>query len=442
MSRRSKTTTDMQNLPQIIIGCFLQDNSCVDKAIEAGLRPESFGRFSDLFERCVKYRTDGKAFDEFSLLVDKANKEEVLECTSAAPTTLGFASAVQQLIWQDKRGKLTAQAKDLIAELKVSESDDADGISRRLADMQQIAQTTEEKDDKLADVVDEILADLDADLSGTQRSTIELSWGLPDADRFMTPIRQHELVVCAARPSCGKSSLAIHLGRTWLKTKHDVAIFSLETSKKAVLMQIAGQEAGVNIQQITTEPKDRIEYYKKCLKVLAGSPHLQVFDRVMTLDGIEAKCRLLASSFKPHAIIIDYLNIIHHYPQGKGGLYEKTTEISQRMIGLRKHMNCPIILLAQLNRANVNDNNRAPEPHDLRDSGSIEQDAHRLVFIHRPTELFDTDTPQIKKDGMEPPQWHSLLMQKKLRDGPRASVRTVFNAPTTQFLSYGNPNKF
>ena len=432
----------MTNLPQIILGCFLTDNACVDKAIEMGCRAEMFGAYHDLFTRCVKARTAGKPFDVCSITVDGAKMEEANECSDAAPTTSGFQSAVEQLIWNDKRLKLQAAAKDLHAQLKTSSPDDSDAVSRRLSEMQQMAQKTEENDDKLVDIVNEIIADLDADLAGTQRSSIELSWGIPEADRFMTPIRKHELVVCAARPSCGKSSLAIHLARTWLKTKHNVAFFSLETSKKAVLMQIAGQEACVDIQQMKLQPKDRVDYYRKCLAVLAASPHLQIFDRVLTLDGIEAKCRLLASSFKPHAVVIDYLNIINHHAVGKGGLYEKTTEISQRMIGLRKYMDCPIILLAQLNRANVNDNNRAPEPHDLRDSGSVEQDAHRLVFIHRPNELFETKQPQIGKDGMEPSQWHCLLMQKKLRDGPRASIRCVFNAPHTTFNSYASKGKF
>lgn len=430
----------MTNLPQIIIGCFLVDNQCVDKAIEMGCREEMFGAYADLFSRCVKARTKGYAFDVCSITVDGAVMEEANECSDAAPTTSGFHSAVTQLLWNWKRLKLQAAAKDLHTELKGSSPDDADAIARRLSDMQQLAQNSEQKDDKIGDVVDRILADLDADLAGTPRSTIELSWGIPEADRFMLPIRQHELVVLAARPSAGKSSLGIHLVRTWLKDKQRVAFFSLETSTEAVLKQIAGQESAINIQQIVAEPKDKIERYRKIVSSLKSNTNLQVFDRVMSLDGIEAKCRLLASSFRPEAVVIDYLNIIHHNAGGKGGLYEKTTEISQRMIGLRKYMDCPIILLAQLNRANMHDNNRAPEPHDLRDSGSIEQDAHRLVFIHRPTELFDTETPQIGKDGMEPSQWHCLLMQKKLRDGPRASVRCVFNAPHTTFNSY-NQNK-
>ena len=429
----------MTNLPQIVIGCFLQDNQCVDKAIEMGCRAEMFGAYADLFARCVKARTAGFPFDICSIVVDGARMEEANECSDAAPTTSGFAGAVEQLIWNDKRSKLAAQAKDLISELKGSDLDDVDSISRRLSDMQQIAQKKEENDDKLADVIDAILADLDADLAGTPRSSLELSWGLPEADRYMLPIQQHELVIIAARPSMAKSSLALHVARTALIADKRVVIFTLETSKAAVLKQIASQQAGIDLRNTRSEPKDKIEFYRKCLMRLREMSNLLIFDRVTTLEGIEAKCRMLACGFKPHLTIIDYLGLIR--VRGKDKLYEQISEVAKALIEVRKQLNSPMIALHQLNRGSAREE-REPELHDLKDSSEIEQAACRAVFLYRPKHKFDTEQVQQAEGQMPPDMWHTFLLQRKLRDGPLANVRTLFKPAHTTFNSYASNTKF
>lgn len=417
----------------------MADNQCVDRAIEAGLRTEMFGVYADLFDRCVKARTAGKPFDVATLAIEGASMDDCNECSDAAPTTSGFQSAVQTLLWQDKKAKLAAASKDLLTELKSSTPEGADSISRRLADMQQIAQTTEEKDDKLADVVDEILADLDADLAGTPHTGVEISWGLPDADRMMLPIQSHELVILAARPSMAKSSLALHIARHALIAKRRVGIFTLETSKKAVLKQLASQQASVDLRNTKSENPQRIEHYRECVKRLKEIDNLMVFDKITTLEGIESKCRLLASSFKPHLVIIDYLGLIR--VRGKNSLYEQMSEAAKALIEARKALGCAMIALHQLNRSSAREC-RPPELYDLKDSSEIEQAACRAVFLHRDVNKFDTKEPQQQENAPPPAQWHTHLYQRKLRDGPLATVRTIFNAPTTQFLSYGNLNKF
>lgn len=418
------------NNANVVLGCFLLDNSLLDEAIASGAKSEMFGATASIFDLMVKVRGDGREFDASSLSVEGAQFKELSELMDYAPTTLGFKAALGGLIWDWKKRQVIAQSKDLQSFLSKSKPEDQEHASSLLSDIQQLLLDKEDSGESIDDVIGIILSDLDAELSGSPKSCIELRWGIPDADRYMLPIQQHELVVIGARPSTGKSSIAVHLTLQALKDKRRVALFSLETSIKAVLCQIAGQHAGVNLRALKSEEKPAIEVYRKSLRRLAESDGLRVFDRCLTIDAIEAQCRLLIQSWKPEAIIIDYLNLIR-VPGNKEKLYEKTTEVSQRMIALRKTVNCPIILLAQLNRASVNDH-RQPEPHDFRDSGSIEQDAHRIVFIHRPSEGFNGQD-QFTDSDMPPAVWDTLLLQKKNRDGPLAAVKCKFEAATTRF---------
>lgn len=430
----------MTNLPQVVIGCFLVDNRNVDKAIEAGCRPEMFGHFGPIFDLCIKVRTAGETFDEFSLILKGANSKDVAECAAAAPTTLGFADAVRSLVWMARKAKLGALCADFVKELKVSSAEDIDAVSAKLTEMQSLTQTKDDTDERICDVVDAILADLDSELANKPKTSVEIRWGLPDADRFMLPIQSHELVVLAARPSMAKSSMALHVARTALIDRRRVVIFTLETSKKAVLKQIASQTAGVDLRNLGLESKEKIAFFRECLNRLKTLDNLIIYDRITSLEGIESKCRLLASSFKPHLVIIDYLGLIR--VRGKTSLYEQMSEAAKALIEARKVLGCAMIALHQLNRGSARDE-REPELYDLKDSSEIEQAACRAVFLYRPKCRFDTDNTQSREGEVPPPQWHTLLLQKKLRDGPLAAVRTVFNAPTTQFFDYeSKPQKF
>ena len=429
----------MNNLPQIVIGCFLVDNQSLDKAIEAGARTEMFGHLGPIFDLCVKTRTSGEGFDEFSLIVKGANAKDIAECSAAAPTTYGFKDALDRLIWNAKKSKIEAVCKDFLKELKVSGPDEADVIAGTLGQMQEMAQTKDDGDERIPDVIDAILADLDAELANKPKDSIEIRWGIPDADRFMLPIQGHELVILAARPSQAKSSLALHVAQTALRDKRRVVIFTLETSKKAVLKQIASQAAGVDLRNIGLESKEKIGFFKDCLARLKEITNLVIYDRITSLEGIESRCRLLATSFKPHLVIIDYLGLIR--VRGKNSLYEQMSEAAKALIEARKALGCAMIALHQLNRGSARDE-REPELYDLKDSSEIEQAACRAVFLYRPKCRYDTETPQQREGQVPPTQWHTMLLQKKLRDGPLAAVRTVFNAPTTQFLSYESNTKF
>jgi replicative DNA helicase len=233
----------------------------------------------------------------------------------------------------------------------------------------------------------------------------------------------HEYVVVGARTSIGKSSFMSQIASHNLNRGLRVAYFTLETSAGAVVKQIAGQRSKVNLRQINQEMSDRQQEYFKALKRL-GEQHLRVFDKDMTVGQIESRCRLLAASWKPQLVIIDYLGLIRGTD---GSAYERMGQLSKAMIPLRKTLGCVLMVAAQLNRSNERED-RAPTRSDFRDAGSIEEDAHRVIALHRPSK---SHTGNVQELGQSTYDYE--LLQLKLRDGPLAYSRIKYFAPHTWF---------
>lgn len=161
---------------------------------------------------------------------------------------------------------------------------------------------------------------------------------------------------------------------------------------------------------------DEVKYMDTCNR-------LMIFDNVLTLESILAHGRMLAVSFQPDVVFLDYLNIIGVSSDGQ---YEKMTKVSKAMIPFRKSLGCALVAAAQLNRGPEKDERR-PQRTDLRDSGSLEEDAHRLIAIWRkPGQALDHT------------HFESEILQLKLRDGPVAGIRAMFQANITRFFEQAN----
>jgi replicative DNA helicase len=154
-----------------------------------------------------------------------------------------------------------------------------------------------------------------------------------------------------------------------------------------------------------------------------------VFDKDMSVAQIESRCRLLAASWKPQLVIIDYLGLIRGTD---GSAYERMGQLSKAMIPLRKTLGCVLMVAAQLNRSNERED-RAPTRSDFRDAGSIEEDAHRVIALHRPSK---SHTGNVQELGQS--HYDYDLLQLKLRDGPLAYSRIKYFAPHTWFYEETN----
>jgi replicative DNA helicase len=283
---------------------------------------------------------------------------------------------------------------------------------------------SEASEHTLPEIVAEARHWAEQEVAGVESDEIMVYTGLPQFDKEAGGIYPHEYVVLGARTSTGKSSFCNQIASHNLNRGLRVAIFTLETSARSVVMQIAAQRTDANLRQFRFEMKQKQQAYLAELARIQTQP-LMVFDRELTLDKIEARCRLLAASFKPNLVIIDYLGLI----KTKGdGAYERMTTLSKAMIPLKKTLGCTLLVAAQLNRGNEKDD-RPPARTDFRDTGSIEEDSHRLLCLHRPSK---DESGMLQGYGKA--IYHSEIYQLKLRDGPLAQGRLDFYSGCTKFV--------
>ena len=224
----------------------------------------------------------------------------------------------------------------------------------------------------------EELAESGSDIAG-------LSTGLHDLDRKINGLNKSDLLLIAARPGMGKTSLALNLALNVAKsTDKTVAFFSLEMSREQLATRLLSNESFVDNQKLTTGKLDEEDWGKLSLASSALSQtDIRVDDNpAITVAEMNAKCRRLDNL---GLVVIDYLQLMTAAAPGKSGENRVTvvSEISRALKIMAKELNVPVICLSQLSRANESRTDKRPMLSDLRESGAIEQDADSVMFIYR-----------------------------------------------------------
>jgi replicative DNA helicase len=253
-----------------------------------------------------------------------------------------------------------------------------------------------------------------------------LATGYQQLDNLTSGLQPSELIVLAARPAMGKTSLALNIAENVaLREGHPVAIFSLEMSKESLLLRLLASQARIDAHKFRTGHLSRDDWRRmtESLSRLAEAP-LWIDDAgATTISEMGAKARRLKRDKGLALLIVDYLQLIT--ARGRfGNRQEEVASISRGLKALAKELKVPLLVLSQLTRAPERDERR-PQLADLRESGAIEQDADVVMFIHRPN-LFKPDLPEEERAKAE-------VIIAKQRNGPTDRVHFVFLGSFTRF---------
>lgn len=272
-------------------------------------------------------------------------------------------------------------------------------------------------------------------LSGIPTGYIEL-------DHMLGGLQESDLLIVAARPSMGKTAFALSLARnTAVEFNNPVAFFSLEMTSIQLVIRLLSAEAKVNQQKIRTGHISQEDNAKiiNALGKLSDSPIFIDDTPGMSLMELRAKARRLKSEQNIKLIVIDYLQLIHS-PKAESREREISI-ISQSLKNLAKELNVPVIALAQLNRSVESRTDKRPMLSDLRESGSIEQDADVVMFINRPEQY-----KQEKYEDGTPTQGTAEIIIGKQRNGPVGTRRLAFLKDFARFenlaIEYQEPEEF
>ncbi len=224
------------------------------------------------------------------------------------------------------------------------------------------------------------------ELYNKKGSVTGIPTGFIDFDKKTAGLHNSDLIILAARPAMGKSAFAVNIAtNVAVRSKVPVAIFSLEMSKEQVVNRILCSEAMVDSNKVRTGQLDDNDWVKLATTVgmISEAPMYIDDSSDINIMQIRTKCRKLKTEKNIGLIIIDYLQLIQGTGKKNATRENEISEISRSLKILAKEIDVPVIALSQLSRGTEKRENKVPMLSDLRESGSIEQDADIVMFIHR-----------------------------------------------------------
>ena len=423
---------------QAILGSMLTDKDAVLSAIET-LKEEAFYRDDNkaIYRAIMSLYSKSQPIDIITVkaeLVEMGDFERVggLEYLASlpekVPTTANVDKYIKIVNEKAMLRSLITTANELVS-LGYDETEDVDN----LVDMaeKKVYDLTQKKNTKgytpIKDVLVESFAKLE-ELYNNKGKLSGISTGFLDYDRLTAGLHESDLMILAARPAMGKSALAINIAtNVALKENVGVAIFSLEMSKDQIGRRILSSEAMVDSNKIRTGMLDDDDWVKlaSTLGRLSEAPIYIEDSSDISVMEIRAKCRKLKMEKNIGLVVIDYLQLVRGSGKKNSTREQEISEISRSFKILAKELNVPVIALSQLSRGVEKREEKRPVLSDLRESGSIEQDADMVLFLHR---------DDYYKDDAERRNLAELIIAKH-RAGSTGSVDLLWLPNYTKFTN-------
>jgi len=256
-------------------------------------------------------------------------------------------------------------------------------------------------------------------------------------DDILGGLRRSDMIVIAARPSAGKTSLALGIARNAaVQQKARVAIFSVEMAREQLVQRLLASEAGVDSKQLRLGQQTEAEERRimEATGVLSEAPIFIDDSPILRMVEMKSKARRLHYERGIDLIIVDYLQLVRG--DGREGRVQEVTEISRSLKEIARELNLPVIAVSQLSRAPEGRASHRPQLSDLRESGAIEQDADVVVFIYRDDmNISEQDWEKQNRDKPYPRGVADIIVAKH-RNGPMGEGKLRFLAKTVKFADY------
>jgi replicative DNA helicase len=419
-----------------ILGAILLDNNALNAAIEK-LKPEDFfhEHHRRIYQQMIALGEAQQAIDLVTL-TDQLHRRGELEASGGAAYLQQLTDGVPRVANLEHYARIVKEkallrglihATHSIQRQAIEAEEDADAILDRAESS--IFQLAEDRVRSglvgVRDVVRENFERISQIYKEGRRVT-GLSTGYSQLDDLTSGLQPSELIILAARPSMGKTALALNIAENVaVRENRPVAIFSLEMSKESLLLRLLSADAQIDSHKFRTGHLSREDGGKipVSLRRLSEAP-LWIDDAgAATVMEMGAKLRRLKREKGLALAIVDYLQLVS--ARGRfGNRNEEVSSITRGLKGLAKELKVPVLVLSQLTRAPEREDRR-PQLADLRESGAIEQDADVVIFIHRPNAF--------KPDELPEERAKTEVLIAKQRNGPTDRIHFVFRSAFTRF---------
>lgn len=406
----------MSYLEKEILGCFIKDNTLLK---DTAIKREYFSNNAHqiVFETMMKLVQQDKAVDQVTLMAEnydflhKLGGPDFIMSLEVSGDLENFDSYEQQLIDEYKQRESERITKEWLSK---KDKDNQDLISQ-LQELDDLGFTDEtSKDEVLKELMTE--PDLEVNHSG-------VTTGLKDLDMLLAGLQNQQSYIIGARPSMGKTAFMLKLALSAMENNVVPLIFSLEMAKKLLLRRLIATIGNINLF-LTKNPSRLVnskkESWKKAVNTLYAM-EFEIYDKPMqTIQYIRSRIRKAKKKYEGKQIVvfIDYLTLIQSSKEYNSE-HMRISDISARLKAMAKEYDCPVVTLAQLSRAVEQRPDKRPLLSDLRESGSIEQDADAIMFLYR-NSYYDKEDDS---DELE-------IIVAKHRDGPTGTVKVYYNKAT------------
>ncbi|RAX53834.1 replicative DNA helicase [Helicobacter sp. 16-1353] len=447
---------DLFNIPieRSLLSAILFDPNIFD-TIEDELGPSDFGyhNHSIIFATMGNLkRLDLPINEEFirKKLSSKANiDEDIFEIISTAPIIdiKSYVKEIQDLSLKRKLHHLANTIKEKSIDINLPSREIINELESEIFNLQSKSSNREFR--TFGDVTSSVISMIKELKERGNSYLIGVDTGFPELNRYTTGFNKGELIILAARPAMGKTSLALNMLIPTLKSGKGVAFFSLEMGAEQIVLRMMSSIANIPLQRLRIGDLDDKEwnYFQSTCDKLESWKFYIDDSGGLDITHLRSKLRKLKSKDPSISLaIVDYLQIMSGI--GNKDRHLEIAEISRGLKILARELDIPILALSQLNRTLESRGDRRPILSDLRESGSIEQDADIILFIYRDAVYKRRDMKekieQAKKEGKPPPKEEILVEQDneeaeliigKHRNGPIGTIKLKMDTKYTRFVS-------
>ncbi len=430
-----------------VLGGLLIDGEALHRVLPL-IKAEDFHRARNqfCFDACVSVSQRGEAVDQITVareLQQRNRLEEVGglpylgQLIADTPTSVNVEYYAGIVADTAAKRRIIA-AGNRIAEIGFEDSDDAEDAMRQAVDVLFSVQpaNTERGFIPLSSVLDVYLQGDIGDVSLTDMPPLQS--GYSDLDSLLGGMQRSDLLIVGARPGLGKSSLALNICVNAAKSGQVCGIFSLEMSREQVAMRILVAESGVDSHRLRlgllSEQEESV--IANAVGVLSGLPIFIDDTPFQTAMEMRSKAQRLKLEHGLDFLVVDYLQLAQGQGSRRGygeNRVQEISEISRSLKAVARDLEVPVFTCSQLSRVVENRPGHRPQLSDLRDSGSIEQDADVVMFIYREDRNFTEDEWEQHAPGRPYPRNIAELIVAKHRHGPTGSLHLYFRDTLMRF---------
>jgi replicative DNA helicase len=382
---------------QYLLGCILLESDLIK---EISLQPEHFHHAGHrvIFESMRSVEKKSEPIDVVTVTthigVDKMGLVGGVPYLASLPNfvliTETYKTHEKYILdaWKLRQAEMIANR----LRSEIEDAADATPISRTISDLSRLEEMGYDEDSDIYSTTMEVFEEMEqdtGDLSG-------IDTGFYDLNAFLNGLQKQDLIIVAARPSMGKTAFALNIGLTGAKNGVQTSIFSLEMSKKSLVRRMICTEGRIDATKMRNPRKlfHDEDWPKATMAVsMISSLPLHIYDKpAVTTQEIRAKARKLKRQHPDdkHLLIVDYLQLIRG--SGNENRVQEVAEMSRELKLIARELDMPVVVLSQLSRNVEQRRDKRPILSDLRESGSIEQDADVILFLYR-DDYYNPESP-------------------------------------------------